>query len=375
MDVGFHAIDEEPGDVFMRFLQRRGFARQDCERRDRSVLLAMSASMSDVGLSLYGEDVSIEAAAADLAARAASRGRRAAFFIDSIQTARSAREAEGASMHSIVSQRTRSIRALTTTHKFVTYVTSEMSRAAYRSLDTTERIADMAAAKESGTIEYTARFMVSLRRVAGEADMIEASITKNKFGALTKDGEAGFRLRLDRESQLLTEDSSFVAPSKASRDQQRATERAQQAIADAAVLAVVIVDEPGIAKTEAENELMLRAQCGTKRWQAAWSVLRRAIVWQPGKHNRLSLYLNGASVPAEVMEQVAIADRKRVVESRTDAELHRAGPSSTDRAGAPPDELHPHPLRSRGGAAHRCSSKGESAAPTDSGAAQGWDGG
>lgn len=353
IDVGFLAIDEEPGDVLMRFLQRRGFARPACEQRNAKDLADMAAAMSEAGLALYDDESTIESAMGDFAARAKRRGRPGAFFIDSIQTARSANELEGASMHSAVTLRTRAIRAATTANKFVTYATSEMSRAAYRSLDGADRISDMAAAKESGAIEYTARFMLSLRSVAGQPDLIEAAIAKNKFGPRTREGEPGLHLRLDRATQTLTEDVTFVAQTKAGRDGQRAEQQNKEALADAAALALVIVDEPGIAKSDAEDEVRRKASCGTRRCKSAFSALRKAIITQQGAHNRKSLFLDGTKVPLEVLELVDLAERPRVQASQFH-QLHPVAPACTTGSGAPADELHHHHLRSSGGAARKC---------------------
>jgi replicative DNA helicase len=372
--VGFLAIDEEPGDILMRFLQRRGFARWQCEQRDKAILESMAATIADAGLTVYGEEHTIQSAARDLAARARKEGKRAALFIDSVQTARCEKEPEDASMHVAVTARVRAIRAVTTANRFVTYVTSEMGRAYYRTLDGAERISDMAAAKESGAIEYSARFMVSLRSVPRESDLVEVRITKNKFGPRTREEESGIHLRLDRASQELTEDTTYVGKGAAETEEQRAEERSQLAIEDAAVVALVIVDEPGIAKSDAEDEFMRRARCGTRRWKAAWSVLRRSIVEVPAPRNRLSLYLDGAKVPPEVMTQVPFSERPRVAASDPKAELHRAAPSSTGDGGATQRELHHHPLRSRGGAARRCRRKKRRAAPEEGGAARDGDG-
>jgi replicative DNA helicase len=366
--VGILAVDEEPGDVLMRFLQRRGFPRQACEQRDKRVLKEMARTLADAGLVFYGEEHTIESAAKDLAVRAKRQGRRAALFIDSVQTARSDREIEGASMHVAVTARVRAIRKVTAEYGFITYVTSEMGRAFYRAIDSADRGSDMAAAKESGSIEYSARFMVSMRSVVGESDLAEVRITKNKFGSRTRDGEPGIFLRLNRAEQKFTEDSEFAAQATADPDEQRAVDRSQRVNADAAVLAIVIVDDPGIATTDAEEEFRRRAKCGTRRWNAAKSMLRRAIFEQPAPRNRLSLYLHGSKVPPEVMALVPLNDRVRVGASDPNVELHRAAPSATTDAGAPHLELHHHHLRSRGGAAGGCRSKKGRTTPHDGGA-------
>jgi KaiC/GvpD/RAD55 family RecA-like ATPase len=367
---GFHAIDEEPGDILGRFLQRRGFTRRECEERTPQVLEAMGKPVANMPLRLYGDEFTIEDAARDLAAFARKQGRRAAYFVDSVQTARSAHEGAESSLYVAVTSRVRAIRAVTTASRFVTYATSEMGRAAYRSLDAGDRVSDMAAAKESGAIEYSARFMIALRSVPNEGNMTEARVAKNKFGPRTRDSEPGVYLRLDRERQVITEDTAYVAQGGSDGDEQRAAKRTQQAVEDAAVLALVIVDEPGIAKTDAENMLLSRARCGTRRWKAAFSTLRHAIVEQPAPRNRLSLYLDGAKVTDEVMAQVPIRERPRVLGSVPDRELHRAAPSCTGDHGAPHIELHHHPLRSRGGAARGCRPSDEASAPEGPGAAQ-----
>jgi replicative DNA helicase len=141
----------------------------------------------------------IEAAGADLAAFAKERGTVAVLGVDSVQAARSATEGGKTSRYDEVTARVAAIRSVASEHRMLVIATSEMSRGAYR--DPKNKINDMAAGKESGAIEYSARLLLSLRNVPKEPDLIELRIVKSKLGPSTRDEEQGIVLRMDRASQ------------------------------------------------------------------------------------------------------------------------------------------------------------------------------
>jgi hypothetical protein len=67
----------------------------------------------------------------------------------------------------------------------IVVATSELSRGAYRSRDAGDRIEDMAAAKESGSIEYMAQTLLVLRPVADRTGEVDVAIPKNRGGDQT----------------------------------------------------------------------------------------------------------------------------------------------------------------------------------------------
>ena len=170
-----------PTDVDMdgNALPRERFTRADCERRARHVVEQMATVMGEVPRVYYDAEWTIEEAAADLDEYARSlstpeKPRRAALLIDSIQTAEceairaATREM---SERQMVTANVRAMRAAAIKYAMITIATSEMNRAAYRSIrEGDEQPSDMVAGKESGAIEYGARVMVSLRSVQGDPD-------------------------------------------------------------------------------------------------------------------------------------------------------------------------------------------------------------
>ena len=78
--VGMLAVDEDPEDLLQRFLQRRGWSRQQCESRKPIDLEAMRHGMEGLTIRFYDSTFSIEEAGVDLARfdRRLVSGRRSA---------------------------------------------------------------------------------------------------------------------------------------------------------------------------------------------------------------------------------------------------------------------------------------------------------
>ena len=218
--VGMLAVDEEDQDLVTRIVQRTPmpgsevahFQRSHCEDRDPKTLALMREALTFSQIVFYGEECSIEEAAADLAQLASSRGQRAVLMVDSIQTA--ACDAlrtisKDASVREKITANVRAVRSSATRHKMLIMATSEMNRAAYRAIGASDQN-DMAAAKESGAVEYSARVMLALRNVANESGCIEARVIKNKHGPSYPYLEP-FYLKIDRARQWLDERPPPVA--------------------------------------------------------------------------------------------------------------------------------------------------------------------
>ena len=71
---------------------------------------------------------------------------------------------------------------------------SEVARTFYRSRNPREQSDPLAAAKESGRIEYSADLLVVLRSVEGRDDLVDATVAKNRRGK-----RGSFALRRDEE--------------------------------------------------------------------------------------------------------------------------------------------------------------------------------
>jgi hypothetical protein len=210
--VGMLAVDEEPDDITTRLVQRSKFSRTHCEQRHPAIVAKMATAIADLPLRFYPPGCPIEAAAADLATFAKAKGhKRTAMFVDSVQQitcdALAAADREVCPRDAI-NANVKAIRAVATEHKMIVIATSEMNRTAYRSVESAEASNDMAAGKESGAIEYSARVMLSLRSVKDHPELMQVRMVKNKHGA-SAPAAADFFLKIDRASQTI-EDS--VAP-------------------------------------------------------------------------------------------------------------------------------------------------------------------
>ena len=204
--VGLLAVDEEADDITTRVAQRAKFRRIECEERALDILREMAEALEACPLRMYGPEWTIEAAADDLAKYAEDRSeKRIALFVDSIQQvschATLASELE-TSPRELVNANVRALRDVATRYRMIVMATSEMNRNAYRSIEAAEASNDMAAAKESGAIEFSARVLVSLRSVKGHGDLVQARMVKNKHGT-SWPNEPDFFFSIDRARQTL----------------------------------------------------------------------------------------------------------------------------------------------------------------------------
>jgi hypothetical protein len=209
--VGLLAVDEEADDITTRLAQRAKFRRDECETREPATLLEMQEALEPCPIRMYGPEWTIQDAADDLARYAKERsGNRIALLVDSIQAVAcppmlmerepSERERVNVNIRALRDAAAR-VRATDPAHRLIAMATSEMNRNAYRTVASAEQYNDMAAGKESGAIEYSARVLVSLRSVKGDGNLIEVRMVKNKHGESGND--AGFYLALDRRRQTL----------------------------------------------------------------------------------------------------------------------------------------------------------------------------
>ncbi len=320
--VGVLAVDEEPEDMLQRFLQRRGWKRSQCEERRPGVITDMRAAVEGLSLTFYDSTFSIEAAAKELAEVARIKGLRAAFGVDSIQTASSSVETEDGSRYETVSARVKAIRQVATEFDLITIATSEMSRNAYRSMNAGDRTNEMAAAKESGAIEYSARIAAALKLVEGAQDLIELRIFKNKHGRTHAQKEQGIYLRLDKASQLLVEEADHIPHTEDAAASARTAKRDAETTQDAARVAVTVAKNRGVAAKKCE-ELVSGAtpgRMGHARLSAARGRLGSSLVEIAGKGTTKHLYIDGSKLPVFVLAAIPEVDRSDVISSRPPAQ-------------------------------------------------------
>jgi KaiC/GvpD/RAD55 family RecA-like ATPase len=270
--VGFYAVDEEPSDIVTRLAQRSGWSREDCETRDPDTVSEMSDKLATLPIRFYDARQTIESAAADLASYRKELGARgAALFIDSVQTVTcdAARAMNDPSPRELVTANVTAIRKVASEHRLVVMATSEMNRGAYRSNDAAERTNDMAAAKESGAVEYSARVMLALRSVASEPDRVELRVVKNKHGP---SGDT-LHLQIDRRRMTLAETD---APAEADVAAEKLKKSRANVAKDADAVAAVIRSKPGVGERALRSELRVAGQTmGVERIEAAKLLLQQ----------------------------------------------------------------------------------------------------
>lgn len=312
--VGFLAVDEEADDLTTRLAQRAKFSRRECEQRADDTMRELRDAMSTVRVRLYGPEWTIEAAAEDLAKHAG--GKPAALFVDSIQqvacTAILVTERE-MSERQVVNANVRAVRAVATRHRLIVVSTSEMNRNAYRNVEAAEVANDMAAGKESGAIEFSARVMLSLRSVKDHGDLVQLRVVKSKHGPSYPAAEDLF-LRIDRGRQTLTPADAPPQPDAAKVREDRGRE---SVLADAAAVALALADSPGAVLRPLYAALKAAHGSFSKdRADAGLARLGDAVVRRPGPRRALYLYLDGSRLGEDVLAAVSLEDRARLASAR-----------------------------------------------------------
>ncbi len=309
--VGFLAVDEDDVDVLTRLLQRRGATREQCERKQGEELQRAIADVAELPLHIYGPDKTIEQAADDLAAHAQAMGKKAVLFVDSLQTARCDNEKEEASTYSNVTARVGAIRSCATKHRMLIVATSEMGRAHYNTIRADNRPSDMAAAKESGAIEYSARLMLVMRSVPKETALAELRIVKNKHGRRHREDENGIFLRLHTHVQDVVQDNDYRPETPSDRDAEALQEKRE----DFATLAVWLAEHPGAGTREIERAMAQNSWGKTRTGNAVFGLEEQDAIVVRESGSKSAHYLDGAEVPQSVLELVPPSARLKVLNS------------------------------------------------------------
>ncbi len=334
--TGILAVDEEPGDIVTRLAQRLGYQRVDCEVRERPTLDRIASELEHLPIRLYDDTWTIEAAAADLAARAT----RGALLVDSIQTARCeadlAASLAGRDLSEVaaVTARVRALRAVSTRHHLIAIATSEQGRGAYARSDPDQQTSPLASAKWSGAVEYSARVLLALTSVAGESDLVLLTPAKNKHGP-TRDANGdpiGIYLRIDRRSQTLVETDYSPAPT-ASRGE-RQTDRLRGVVRTDAVHVIrALLERPGLSGRALEDAVRAAATCGSTRARTAIAHLGAAVARAEGPRRSEAHYLDGSRLPTGMVEMLDPVARQIALAARPPTPVR---PSATEC-----DQSHP----------------------------------
>jgi hypothetical protein len=120
--------------------------------------------------------------------------------VDSVQKTRTDTSGEAETAKSRVDDVIATVKQAASLFGHVVIVTSEINRSAYRNKDANQNVEDIAAAKESGDIEYGVKLLLVLKE-GKEEDCIDVSTPKNRLGR----GRPRWRLKWDHVRATFTE--------------------------------------------------------------------------------------------------------------------------------------------------------------------------
>jgi hypothetical protein len=279
---GILGVDEEPDDLCIRVAQMLGFAVDGCEKRDPEVLAAIRQAAKELPLRFYDYKSTIETAAADLAARAATLGKPAVLAVDSIQAARcdallASPTAPGA--REVVEANVRAMRQAATDNRMLVLSTSEANRGAYRSDEAIGASDDMAAGKDSSAIEYTAQVLLMVRTPKNYPNHLRVFVPKNRRGIRAR---FEFFLQLNREHHKLTEcadpTTGDAAHEAAIRSDGKRRAAKLSTMQDARDVAKVLRASPGLGERELNGAMRAAGHIwGPSRLNGAKAVLQKGF--------------------------------------------------------------------------------------------------
>jgi hypothetical protein len=155
----------------------------------------------------------------------------------------------------------------------------------------------MAAGKETGAIEFSARVMISLRSVQGEPDGIEMRIIKNKHGPSWPSVTPIYR-RIDRPRMRIEEAEAPERPAPE-------VMAVDKVVNDAALVVDIMVDRPGIVISKLYPAMRSKhGKFSEDRVDTALDRLGGAIEERPGAKRAVHLYVRGERVPNEVLAKL-----------------------------------------------------------------------
>jgi replicative DNA helicase len=191
--VAVLASDEGPDGLLIRIGQNLGFERDKLEAGDPETKEEFAHRLETELPMLIIADAddghTVESVAAHLLEQA--EGRHAVLIVDSIQTVRAMGSAEAESMRLRVDAVVSALKNAARSGLLV-FASCELNRGSYRSRDAADSVADLAAFKESGGIEYGAQVAMLLRNVPDSSDLVDVAMAKNRLGR-----KMDFRLQLD----------------------------------------------------------------------------------------------------------------------------------------------------------------------------------
>ena len=296
--VGFVALDEHLSFLAERFMQRRDVSRAACHRRSTADLDAMRNAASGCSIAFYGYNDSLDALAEQVAATAKERGTVGVLCIDSTQALADRMRNGDADRFGAIADAMHYLHDLAMRLRLLVVASCEMNRSGYRSQEAAHLSNDLAVGSGSGKIEYLSRLLVALRSVAGDGNVIELRVAKNKWSGEGDKGEhgegdPGIGLRIERRTQTVHEQSEpiwrpdFTGAKQAQKD--------AQATDDLVIVAQLVAENPGILAKQLEARFLRRAKGGMRRYAVAKEHLVElgGLVEKPGPRTAKLLYVNG----------------------------------------------------------------------------------
>lgn len=217
--VGILASDEDADGLLVRIGQQLGLAREEleeptcttCERKIgegkddcscetpivpvRATFARYLSSLPNLLLvDAEDENAAVEDVSKEIRRRR-QKGQPSVLIVDSIQTVRSTTATEGITDKKRIDCVVAALKLAAKADGHLVLATSELNRGAYRSQDSKENSAGLAAFKESGGVEYGAAYALVMRSVKDAPDAVDVEVVKNRIGGLLPE----FRLMLDRK--------------------------------------------------------------------------------------------------------------------------------------------------------------------------------
>lgn len=323
--VGFVALDEHLSFLAERFMQRRDVSRAACHRRSTDDLDAMRNAAGGCSIAFYGYDDNLDALAEQVAATAKERGTVGVLCIDSTQALADRMRDGDADRFGAIADAMHYLHDLAMRLRLLVVASCEMNRSGYRTQEAAQMSNDLAVGSGSGKIEYLSRLLVALRSVAGDGNVIELRVAKNKWSGEGDKGEhgegdPGIGLRIERRTQTLHEQAEpIVRP-----DVWLAKEamRMEQMNSDAATLALLVAKAPGILAKELSARWMGKTGGGSRRFEVARELLAEgfALVEKPGPRTAKRYFLDGQEVAELFLAELTPTDRATVTASRVPAD-------------------------------------------------------
>lgn len=263
-------VDEGREGTILRLAQIDGFSRAKLEAGDPEEWTFLADRLAALRIIIADPDEDGATVEGTVAALLAIRkgDEPAVLVVDSVQTVRSAGSDDADGPRARIDCVVKALKSATRQHKLLTLACCELARGAYRSKQSADQINDLAAFKESGSIEYAGQTLLVLRSVQGEEDMVDVAVPKNRGHK-----KAPFRLRLDRDRAGFTEVPLGAAEEGHDVGQNRQVEE------DAQTVRMLLLERPGLhGHRELTAELRARGQAmGRGRLDAAVAKLGSEI--------------------------------------------------------------------------------------------------